>query len=244
MKKIALAFSVAFALSGCGLIQQYQYQKQQQENIDQAKAQLKAINERCAGTLKSDSRLDPLRPHINFDGTESIEQFASTKKPNAKEKQAILAFDEIASGCFADRAAVFRNAGAPAYLAQNTNEFAAAAKQAKANLWAGNYTYGMYLKVAQQNFQNAEKGRIDGEQAEQQRQQQAQMQQAQINAVNAQANAAMMSAQAQQQVANNQSLMMFNQAQRQMNAPGSPGNPVQTNCNRMGNSVNCQTYSY
>ena len=215
MKKTFIALSVVVGLSGCGVMQHSQYQQQRQANIDQANAQLDAINQRCAATLKSDPRLDPIRPHINFDGASSVQQLASTKKPTAKEKQAILVWDEIGSGCFADREAVYRKAGAPAYLAQNTMEHAAAAKQAKANLWAGNYTYGMYLKVSEENYQKASKAAIAGEQAEQHRQQQAQIQQAQINAVNAQAAAAVMSAQAQQQSANAQTMMMFNQAQQQ-----------------------------
>lgn len=251
MKKTLIILSVVFGLSGCGAMQQYQYQQQQQAKIDTAKAKIAELNSRCTGSFKSDPRLDPLRPYMTFDGKESIQQMSSTKKPNAKEKQAILVFDELASECIAERVAILQAADAPYFMIQGTREYGLAAKQSKADLWAGKLTYGQYLKQAHQNYQNAENARVAAAQEYDQRQQQAQMRQAQINAANAQATAAVMSAQAQQQSANAQTMMMFNQAQQQQiqrqqqfNAPGTATNPVQTNCNRIGNSVNCQTYSY
>lgn len=244
MRKILLVLAVISSLSGCGVMQQ----REQQARIDRAKAELRENNERCSSLFKTDVRLDPLRPYISFDGQATIEQLASTKKPSAKEKQALLVYDELASQCFSERESILVKSDAPYYMIKSTRDYATAAKQAKADLWSGKITYGQYLKVAKQNWQNSENERISGAQAERQQQQQAQMQQAQINAANAQAAAAVMSAQAQQQSANAQTMMMFNQAQQQQrqqfNAPGTATNPVQTNCNRIGNSVNCQTYSY
>lgn len=234
MKRLAFLAICSIAISGCASIQQ----QQNQAKIDQAKAELKLLNERCAGTFQTDPRLDPLRPYISFNGNNTIEQLASNKKATAKEKQAILVYDQISSECFAERLALLQGAGAPYFMIQTTRDYASAAKQAKAELWAGKYTYGQYNQVAEQNFKNSENARIAGAQAEDQRQQQAQIRQAQINSANAQANAAILSAQAQQQIANNDTMRAFTQAQQR----NLPVQPVQTNCYKMGNQVNCTTY--
>lgn len=251
MKKTVLVLAVISSLSGCGVMQHYQQQQaqqQQQAKMDQYKAELDALAASCKSQFATDPRLDPLRGHINFGSDEdSLEQLASTKKPTAKEKSAILVWDEIGSNCNNERAKLLAKYNAPAGFIQNIRSFGDAQKQLRASLWAGKISYGQYLKTAKQNYLNLDKENQALESSLQQQARQAQMQQAQINAVNAQAAAAVMSAQAQQQSANAQTMMMFNQAQqqrKQFNAPGSVTNPVQTNCTRMGSSVNCQTYSY
>jgi hypothetical protein len=252
VKKSVIALSVVLGLSGCGLMQQYQQQQMQQQQqikMDQYKAELDALAQSCNSQFATDPGLDPLRVHINFgSSTDSLEQIASTKKPTAKEKPAILIWDEIASKCTEEREKLLIKYNAPAGFVQNLRKFGDEQKQLRANLWAGKISYGQYLKSAKANYSNLDKENQALEVSLQQQARQAQMQQAQINAVNAQAAAAVMSAQAQQQSANAQTMMMFNQAQqqqrKQFNAPGTATNPVQTNCNRIGNSVNCQTYSY
>lgn len=252
MRKTVLVLAVISSLSGCGVMQQYQMQQAQQQHeqkMAQYNAELEALGQACKNQFLTDPRLDPLRSHINFGKEDdSLEQLASTKKPTTKEKAAILAWDEISSSCANDRVKLFEKYNAPLGFAQNFRKFRDAQQQLRANLWAGKISYGQYLKAAKENYATLNKDNQELEASLQQQARQAQMQQAQINAVNAQAAAAVMSAQAQQQSANAQTMMMFNQAQQQQrqkfNAPGTAANPVQTNCNRIGNSVNCQTYSY
>lgn len=252
MKKTAIVLSVVFGLSGCGVMHQYQQQQmqqQQQAKMDQQNAELDALGQRCKNQFETDTRLDPIRERVSFRSEDiTVEQLASTKKPTAKEKTAILAWDQISSDCTLERIAIMGRYGAnPAYI-QNLRNLLDSQKQLKASLWAGKISYGQYLTAAKENASNYRKENIAIASNLNQQARQAQMQQAQINAVNAQAAAAVMSAQAQQQSANAQTMMMFNQAQqqqrKQLNAPGTATNPVQTNCNRTGNSVNCQTYSY
>lgn len=252
VKKTVIALSVVLGLSGCGLMQQYQLhqmQEQQDQKMAQFDAESKLDDQTCKNQLMTNPSLDPLRAHVSFSIDDAtVEQLASTKKPTAKEKTAILLWDQIASGCFDARIKLLEKYGANAAYAQNLRTLKSSQTQLKASLWAGKISYGQYLKTSQENIAGYRKENIAIESNLQQQARQAQMQQAQINAVNAQAAAAVMSAQAQQQSANAQTMMMFNQAQQQQrqkfNAPGSPTNPVQTNCTSMGGTVNCQTYSY
>lgn len=247
-----VALSAVFGLSGCGLVQQYQSNKQNQEiqnHISQFQSEDSARKELCKSRIDNDARLDPLRSHINLssESDSSIQQLASTKKPTANEKKAILAWDEVETECVNAREALIAKYSPPPEYVQVYRSYVTTQKQNRANLWGGKFTYGEYIKASQDAKSQHDKSTAAVRAARTNQRMQAEMQQAQINAVNAQAAAAVISAQAQQQSANAQTMMMFNQAQQQrqqFNAPGTVTNPVQTNCNRIGNSVNCQTYSY
>lgn len=238
MKRVIVALAFAIGLSGCGLMQQYQ----EQQNVAKFEAENAELTARCKTMYETDPRLDSLRSYVNFSGkTDSIEQLSSTKKPTAKEKQAILVWDEISSQCISDRIGLYAKYNAPAGFAQNTREFGMQQKQLRADLWAGKISYGDFLKATQRNIDTLQRAQNNLRQQLSNEQYQRQMQQAQLQAQQDQAAA-------QRQAAAAQTMMLFNQAQQQQrqqfNAPGTATNPVQTNCNRIGNSVNCQTYSY
>lgn len=252
MKKPVLVLVVISFLTGCGVMQQYQQQKQLQAQQDlnaRGESEMKEVTERCNSIYRTDTRLDPLRPHVPLGSKDMpVDMLASTKKPTSNEKKAILTWDEIVTECGNDRVAILKKYNANSEVVANTEAYYDQQKSLKAKLWSGKITYGQYLNAVKENQRLTKANQSVINEKIQQRQQQAQMQQAQINSVNAQAAAAVMSAQAQQQSANAQTMMMFNQAQqqqrKQFNAPGTATNPVQTNCTKMGNSVNCQTYSY
>jgi uncharacterized protein YceK len=252
VKKSVIALSVVLGLSGCGVMQQYQQQKQTQAQLDlnaRGDSEMKEVTERCVSIYRTDSRLDPLRSHVPLGSKDiPVDMLASTKKPTSKEKQAILAWDEIVTNCGNDRIAILKKYNTDQQVIANTESYYDQQKSLKVQLWSGKLTYGQYLNAVKENQRLTKANQNVINEKIQQRQQQAQIQQAQINAMNAQASAAVMSAQAQQLSVNAQTMMMFNQAQqqqrKQFNAAGSTANPVQTNCTRMGESVNCRTYSY
>lgn len=239
MKRLAFLAFCSIAISGCAVIQQQQQQKALAEQQQSFNREYAAANEKCKSQLEGDKRIDPIRPYVPVLANDAtLEQRGSTKKPNAKEKAAILAFDEVASECRNELSQIKARFGSPAQVQNTSKKYGDLQRELRAQLWAGKITYGEF---ATKRIQISNDGKVAEQQAIAESQHQArqvQMQQAQINAVNAQANAALISAQAQQQIANNDTMRAFTQAQQR----NLPKQPVQTNCYKMGNQVNCTTY--
>lgn len=184
-------------------------------------AALAAANRRCDERI-ADPRIDPIRQYIPLSGPESasLQQIASKKKPNAREKDAILVWDAALAECTQDLRDIDIAAGininSPYHV--NSNTLYSAQKQAKAQLWAGQISYGQYIEISVANrkkHSEREQEITDGIRA-------AEIQRAQ--------------AIAQQQQANAQTLMLFNRAASQYRQP------VQTNCIKYGNQTNCTSY--
>lgn len=239
MKRLTFLAICSIAISGCAVIQQQQQQKAMAEQQQSFNREYATVTEKCKSQLEGDKRIDPIRPYVPMLANDAtLEQRGSTKKPTAKEKSAILAFDEIASECRNELSQVKARFGSPAQVQNTSKKYGDLQRELRAQLWAGKITYGEF---ATKRIQISNEGKVAEQQALAEYQQQArqvQMQQAQINAVNAQANAALISAQAQQQIANNDTMRAFTQAQQR----NLPPQPVQTNCYKTGNQVNCTTY--
>lgn len=239
MKSLALLAFCSISISGCAAIQQQQQQKAMAEHQQSFNREYAAVNEKCKSQLEGDKRIDPIRAYVPMLANDAtLEQRGSTKKPNAKEKAAILAFDEVASECRNELSQVKAKFGLPVQVQNTSKKFGDLQRELRAQLWAGKITYGEF---ATKRIQISNDGKVAEQQAIAESQHQArqiQMQQAQINAVNAQANAALISAQAQQQIANNDTMRAFTQAQKR----NLPQQPVQTNCYKIGNQVNCTSY--
>lgn len=208
------------------------------------------LNRICMNQLATDSRLDPLRSHLQLGSSKapSLAQLSSSKRATGKEKPAILILDEITSDCFAQQQQIYIDNGAPTLYVENSRILEDKQRQLKADLWAGKITYGEYLKAGQKNKMESDLQLKSNHDAHYQKEAQMQMQQAQTRALQEQADA-------QNRQAAVQTMMMFNQAQqsqqqqikqlRPLNAPGTISNPIQTDCKRdLGGGVNCQTYSY
>jgi hypothetical protein len=253
VKKTAILLSAVFGLSGCGLMQQYQYQKQYQEHQEKMasfSSEMDLLDLNCKSNLLSDSDVYPLQKYLNLGKADpTVEQLSSTKKPNSQEKGAILVWDEIASKCNKNRIDLMVKYGWPSPYVQNSIKYADDMKQLRADLWAGKITYGDYLKSSQAARAAYVKNNtsIDAELEAKNYQRnvqatQLQIQQQQANAQQQAAIAAQTSATMDRAMQNYyQSRQQYNQ---QLNAPGSYSNPVQTNCRNVGGTVQCQTYSY
>lgn len=239
MKRFVFLSVSLFLVSGCAVIQQQQQAKAMAEQQQAFNREYAAVNEKCKSQLEGDKRIDPIRSYVPMLANDAtLEQRGSVKKPNAKEKAAILAFDEVVAQCRNELVEVKAKFGAPFQVLNASKKYGDLQRELRAQLWAGKVTYGEF---ATKRIQLSNEGKLAEQQAMSDAQQQArqiQMQQAQINAVNAQANAAMISAQAQQQMATNDTMRAFNQAQKRE----LPRQPVQTNCYKLGNQVNCTTY--
>ncbi len=205
----------------------------------------------CTEQLATDPRLDPIRANLAL-GTgrqPSIVQLSSMKKASGKEKNAILAWDEIISDCFAKQQQIYASNNAPTMYIENSRALEAKQKQLRADLWAGKISYGDYLKAAQKNKLESRSELTSRQDERSQRDAQLRNQQIQTQAMQDQAAA-------QNRQAAAQTMMMINQANQQqvqqqqinqprpLNAPGTLSNPIRTDCKRGMGGVECQTYSY
>lgn len=189
-----------------------------QADIDAATA---AANRRCDERV-ADPKIDPIRQHIPLLGSDNptLQQIASKKKPTAREKEAILAWDAALAMCQQDHIDIDIAAGTHqnSPYAANYKSLMANQKQAKARLWAGQISYGEYIEVSTANrkkWSDRQQEIQDGVRA-------SEIQRAQ--------------AIAQQQQATAQTLMLFNRASSQYRQP------VQTNCVRFGGQTSCTSY--
>lgn len=215
--------------------------RQQQDELAQS----------CMNQLATDPRLDPIRSYLSLGSGKqpTIVQLSSAKRASSKEKNAILAWDEIVSDCYAKEQQIYSANGAPALYIENSRALDAKQKQLRADLWAGKISYGDYLKTSQKNRLESQAELSSRQDERSQREAQMRMQQNQTRAMQDQAAA-------QNRQAAAQTMMMINQATQQqvqqqqanqprpLNAPGSPSNPIRTDCKRGMGGVECQTYSY
>ena len=189
-----------------------------QADIDAATAE---ANRRCDARV-ADPKIDPIRQHIPVMDPDNatLLQIASKKKPTAREKDAILAWDAALTLCQQDHIDVDIAAGTyqNSPYAANYKSLMLANKQAKARLWAGQISYGEYIEITAANrkkWSDRQQQIQDGVRA-------SEIQRAQ--------------AIAQQQQATAQTLMLFNRASSQYRQP------VQTNCVKIGGQTSCSSY--
>lgn len=188
-----------------------------QADIDAAIA---AANRRCDERV-ADTKIDPIRQYIPLSSPENatLIQIGSKKKPNAREKDAIVAWDAALGICIQELKDIDTAAGiSPNQYNANYDSLYLAQKQAKAQLWAGQITYGQYIETSVAN----RKRFSERQQEISDRVRATEIQQAQ--------------AIAQQQQATAQALMLFNRASSQYRQP------VQTNCVRFGGQTSCTSY--
>ncbi len=216
-----------------------------------SRQQQNELHQMCTNQLATDVRLDPIRGYLALgsDKKPSIVQLSSTKRASGREKNAILAWDEIVSECYSQEQQIYRENNAPEMYIQNSVELEAKQKQLRADLWAGKISYGDYLKSSQKN-------RMDSRSELSSRQDERTAREAQLRNQENQTRALQEQANAQNRQAAAQTMMMFNQASQQqmqqqqanqprpLNAPGTPSNPIRTDCKRGMGGVECQTYSY
>lgn len=181
----------------------------------------------CKRSIITESRLDPLRPKINFGRPLTLEEQSQKEFVAESEKPALLAYDELVNRCAQDSASVLARFNAhPAYtrvLRDDARSFSALLLE----LYQGGISYGQFAQkraqhrsqMAGQWEQAAATDRADREAA------------ARANAyAAAEARAA--------SDANDRALLEAG-ARLLNSAPPIPVAPVYTNCTRNGNNVNC-----
>lgn len=221
---------------------------------------LTAIKEKCASDFQNNLALDPIRQYIpEFVEDTTLSQRASTKKPTSVEKGSIEILDQVQTSCRKNLREYYSKNGAPPDVLSAMSKNMNLQRDLLMELWAGRLTYGQYaikrIAVVEQyrnqytSIMNTERDRADALAVSQAKLSIAE-QEAQVRA-----GAAQQAADAQSSMAATQRMMLINQqqqAQQQriqpstqaVNPAGTASNPVQTNCTKMGDSVNCRTYSY
>ena len=218
--KIALtALTICASLLGCAVQQTPRTSTGwTQADIDAAIAE---ANRRCA-VRAADPKIDPIRQYIPIQNPDSatLQQIASKRKPNAREKDAIVALDAAVSDCRQELLDIDTAAGIsvdPRHAA-NFKQLSLDLKQAKAQLWSGQVSYGQYIEISaasRKKWSDRQQEISDGIRA-------SEVQQAQAAALQQQAAA--------------QALMLFNRASYQYRQP------VQTNCVKIGGQTSCTSY--
>lgn len=219
---------------------------------------LTAIKEKCTSDYQNTLALDPIRPMVpEFAQEASLSQRANSKKPNTVEKGALEVLDQVKITCRKALIDYYSKNGAPPDYIRLMSKSMAEQTELLIDLWAGRLTYGQYAnkrialtekyKDLEAGVLNVERGKADARQESQARISIAEQE------ARARSSAAQQAADAQSSMAATQRMMLQNQQQpktvvvqpmQPVNPAGAPSNPVQTNCTRMGDSVNCRTYSY
>lgn len=157
---------------------------------------------------------------IGRPGNPSIEMLADKSRANAEEKQALSTYSAERQKCI-DLGASYRRQNYPAQVTMTMEQGAQNIALLLAKLYAGDITFGEYNELRMKNASEARSRLADYDQSIR-REQQAEADRRQTNANNALQNL------------NNQLLL-----QQQIN---NANRPRTTNCQRLGNQVNCTTY--
>ncbi len=218
---------------------------------------LTAIKEKCSSDYQNTLALDPIRSMIpEFAQDATLSQRANSKKPNPVEKGALEVLDQIQTACRKSLMDYYAKNGAPPDLRLAMSKNMGDQRDLLMDLWSGKLTYGQYAVkriAATQQYQesyakimNVERQRTDARSDAQ-----AKISIAEQEA-RARADSAQQAADAQSSIAASQRMMLINQQQKQVvvqpvtpvNPTGTPSNPVRTDCSKLGDTVNCRTYSY
>lgn len=230
MKKLIFLLFLS-GLAGCAELYKaaypYDYQKQQEQKALDA-ANFEKL--KCEQRYAQDQAFDPIRQLMPYKPDEAtFAQLSNSSKPTKKEKIAIEALDEMSQSCFKNYMTYYKefNANWRSSLAEAYQQNQ---RELLLRLWEGKLTYGQYgeqrikllqlrNKIQDEEFQKHRQGMADD------------LLMMQAMGVFSAPKAVPSTAPVQQ-------------PQRPFNAPGTAVNPIQTNCNSMGATVNCQTYSY
>lgn len=215
---------------------------------------LAAIKEKCAAEYQNTLALDPIRQYVPlFISDATLSQRGSTKKPTAIEKGSLEVLDQVQADCRKSYIEYYAKNGAPpdvlALMKRNSSDQRALLME----LWSGRLTYGQYnqkrsaladgFDSSQAKILNVERDRADAR-SDVQTQLSIAEQEARVRA-----NTAQQAADAQSSMAATQRMILQNQQNqankpKPLNAPGSLGNPIRTDCKQGMSGVECQTYSY
>ena len=200
----------------------------------------------CFNALESNPELQILKGKValgNVSG-QSLEILANDKKPSPAEKSALAKWDSSRQPCIQQSLEWSHSHYAPnvaVILERLISQF----KSNLADLYAGKITYGQFAKARQANADNAKAEAVNLDQQNQNANAQNQQRQQELNQQAQQADA---QNQIQRQALANQFIMNNKPYQVPMPQAVTPyqmpqlQTPKSTNCQKIGNSINCTTY--
>ena len=200
----------------------------------------------CFSALESNPELQILKGKValgNVSG-QNLEILANDKKPSPAEKSALAKWDSSRQPCIQQSLEWSHSHYAPnvaVILERLISQF----KSNLADLYAGKITYGQFAKARQANADNAKAEAVNLDQQNQNANAQNQQRQQELNQQAQQADA---QNQIQKQALANQFIMNNKPYQVPMPQAVTPYQmpqlqaPKSTNCQKIGNSINCTTY--
>lgn len=220
--------------------------------------QMRKARESCDQEYRNNLALDPIRQYVpQFAEDATLSQRANAKRPTGIEKGALEVLDQVQTECRTKILNLYAIDNAPPSVVNTVRANMNSQRDLLMVLWSGKLTYGQYAirrialtgeyQSAMSKILNVERDRADARSDAQARISVAEQE------AKARADAAQQAADAQSSMAATQRMMLINQQQpktvvvqpiQPVNPAGTPSNPIQTNCSKMGNSVNCSTYSY
>jgi hypothetical protein len=200
----------------------------------------------CFNALESNLELQILKGKVALgkSSEQTLEILANDKKPSPAEKSALAKWDALRQPCI-KQSVEWNNSHYAPNIAVIANRVASQFKSLLADLYSGKMTYGQFAKARQANLDNAIAEAVNIDQQNRNANAQNQQRQQELNQQAQQADA---QNQIQRQALANQFITNNKPYQVPMPQAVTPyqmpqlQTPKSTNCQKIGNSINCTTY--